>query len=310
MRKSFVVPLISVAVFAFTAAGALPADRPVTVSARALSSGRSWAHDSIGVTAPAHEWYLAEGCTAPGFETWLLVENPGSAPAEIDVRFLTGEGEVQGPKEAVPARSRRSYNAADYAVTYNVSTVVTSTGAPVVCERAMYGEASVGPRPSELVAPLEGLPVYPFTMDESIACGHWPPGSLDYPYFGAPRSGTRLHAGIDVYPAGGDGAPVRAMNGGTVLKVGTFYTRYTGEVTYAVLVDHGDFVANYAELRPPPVAAGSVLGRGDLVGLVSGTRQLHFEMYTPGTTSWHSWYGPQPADLIDPTPMMLEVFGM
>lgn len=268
----------------------------------------SWAHDSAGVTAPSDTWYLAEGCTAPGFETWVLVANPGNKPADIDVRFLTDVGEVPGPRDRIPPRSRRSYNVAEYALTYDVSTVVTSSGAPVVCERAMYGTRSEEPWLAGLIAPVEGQPVYPFTAEESIACRHWPSGSLDYPYFGAPRNGTRLHAGIDIYPAGGDGAPVRAMKDGTVIMVAAFYTRYTGEVTYGVLVDHGDFVANYAELRPPGVVAGSVLSRGDIVGLVSGTRQLHFEMYTPGTTSWHSWYGTQAADLIDPTAMMLKVF--
>jgi hypothetical protein len=37
---------------------------------------RTWAHDSIGVTAPAPVWYLAEGSTEGGMETWVLVQNP------------------------------------------------------------------------------------------------------------------------------------------------------------------------------------------------------------------------------------------
>ena len=37
---------------------------------------RTWAHDSIGATAPAATWYLAEGCTDGGMETWVLVQNP------------------------------------------------------------------------------------------------------------------------------------------------------------------------------------------------------------------------------------------
>ena len=41
-------------------------------------NGRAWAHDSVGVTAPAATWYLAEGCTDGGFETWVLVQNPGA----------------------------------------------------------------------------------------------------------------------------------------------------------------------------------------------------------------------------------------
>lgn len=158
-------------------------------------------------------------------------------------------------------------------------------------------------------APVEGGVIYPFTADGSVACGHWPEGSLDYPYFGAPREGTRLHAGIDIYPAGGEGSPVRAMKDGRVLKVAVFYTRYTGEQTYAMLIDHGDFVVNYAELKPPELGTGDTVRAGQVMGYISGTRQLHLEMYSPGTTSWTSWYGERPANLLDPTGMILGLVG-
>ncbi len=102
-------------------------------------SGRTWAHDSIGVTAPAPTWYLAEGCTADGYETWVLVQNPGSEPADIEMVFQTDSGEVPGPRETIPARSRKTYNARDYVDSYNVSTRVKATSGEVVCERAMYG---------------------------------------------------------------------------------------------------------------------------------------------------------------------------
>jgi len=164
----------------------------------------------------------------------------------------------------------------------------------------------------DLIAPMNGQPLYPFTRDESISCGHWPSGSQDYPYFGAPRdSNTRTHAGVDIYPPEGVGAPVKAMKDGTVLKVAPFYTRYTGEVTYALLVDHGDFVANYAELQPPSLQKGSVVKQGDILGNISGTVQLHFEMYSPGTVDWtRGWYGEKPSNLLDATSMMLQLYGM
>lgn len=163
-----------------------------------------------------------------------------------------------------------------------------------------------------LIPPLEGRPLYPFTKDASITCGHWPSGSQDYPNFEAARdNNSRRHAGIDVYPPAGEGATTKAMKDGTILRVATFYTRYTGEVTYAVLVDHGDFVANYAELQPPTLKAGDKVKQGDLLGYISGTEQLHFEMYTPGTTDWISgWYGAKPANLLDATEMMLQVYGI
>ena len=103
------------------------------------SPGRSWGHDSVGATEAASTWYLAEGCTADGYETWITVQNPGGAPAEIDIVFQTGSGPSQGPRERIPARTRRTYNARDYVNSYDVSTLVTAASGEVVCERAMYG---------------------------------------------------------------------------------------------------------------------------------------------------------------------------
>jgi hypothetical protein len=48
---------------------------------------------------------------------------------------------------------------------------------------------------------------------------------------------------------------------------------------------------------------------GQQIGAVSGTVQLHFEMYTPGTRSRGNWYGQQPANLEDPTQFMLGLTG-
>ena len=105
---------------------------------QAAGANRTWAHDSVGVTSPSTTWYLAEGCTAGDFETWVLVQNPGDAPAAVDMKLQTAEGEKQGPQDTIPARTRRSYNLGEYATTFDVSTTVTAT-AGVVCERAMYG---------------------------------------------------------------------------------------------------------------------------------------------------------------------------
>lgn len=163
---------------------------------------------------------------------------------------------------------------------------------------------------TELSAPMAGQLKYPFVKEASIRCGHWSKKSQDYPYFGAPRnSNKRSHAGIDIYPAGGAGTLVKAMKAGMVVKVAPFYVRSNGEVTYGVLVDHGDFTANYAELGRPDVTVSSRLEKGQPIGRVSGTGQLHFELYTAGTLDWtRGWYGLRPANLLDPTAMMLEFY--
>ena len=70
-------------------------------------------HSSVGVTSPATTWYLPEGSTNWGFETWLLIQNPNATEASCDVTYMI-EGE--GPKTVnhkVPANSRESYSMAD-----------------------------------------------------------------------------------------------------------------------------------------------------------------------------------------------------
>ena len=117
-------------------------------------NSRTWAHESIGATLPAKIWYLAEGCTSSPFETWVLVQNPGDAAAEIDMKLQTDAGETQGPHDVIPARSRHSYDLRAYVDSYNVSTKVTSSS-DVICERAMYGSYVVCLDPGHAATPKE-----------------------------------------------------------------------------------------------------------------------------------------------------------
>jgi hypothetical protein len=107
---------------------------------RAMYGGeRTWATDSIGVTVPAPTWYLAEGSTGGGMETWVLVQNPGTTDITVDLTFMTPGGQVPGPQGfVIPAGTRHSFNVAETVIDYNVSTLVEASG-NVVCERSMYG---------------------------------------------------------------------------------------------------------------------------------------------------------------------------
>ncbi len=84
-------------------------------------NGRKAGHDSIGVTATAADWYLAEGATAGGFETWVLVQNPGLTAVTVNLLLQTDTGEMaptglQG--QQIPAQGRRSFAIHDYAQGY------------------------------------------------------------------------------------------------------------------------------------------------------------------------------------------------
>lgn len=108
----------------------------------AEGSFRQAATGSIGVTAPADEWFLAEGCTgidsSGTFETWVLVQNPGDTVADVNLTFMTPNGPETGPGFQLLSGTRRSVNVADYLPNcWSVSTKVTSDQ-PVVAERSMY----------------------------------------------------------------------------------------------------------------------------------------------------------------------------
>jgi hypothetical protein len=86
----------------------------------------------------SYTWYLAEGATAGGMETFILVQNPGGSEAEVSLTFITESGPQQGPTAVLPPHTRRTWKANDYVSSYDVSTTVTSDQ-PVVAERSMYG---------------------------------------------------------------------------------------------------------------------------------------------------------------------------
>lgn len=106
-------------------------------------------HNSIGVVAPATTWFLAEGSSAWGFETWLLIQNPNDRDAVCQVTYMPEGSEARTFTKTVPAFSRRTYNMADDMGAVDASIKVTCE-MPVIPERSMYryarreGNCSIG----------------------------------------------------------------------------------------------------------------------------------------------------------------------
>jgi hypothetical protein len=113
-----------------------------TVAGRSFSAG----HNSAGVTAPATSWFLAEGATGAYFDLFVLLANPGTTDATVNVRYLLPDGNIVLRSYTVAARSRSNIWVdledpllADTAV----STIVESTNAvPIIVERAMWWPGS------------------------------------------------------------------------------------------------------------------------------------------------------------------------
>ncbi len=106
-------------------------------------------HDSAGVTAPALEWFLAEGATGPFFDLFVLVANPSPTPAAISVDYLLLGGGVLTKAYTVPANGRYTIWVDDEQVPAGsgqrplrnvaVSMKVRSTnGIPIIVERTMW----------------------------------------------------------------------------------------------------------------------------------------------------------------------------
>jgi len=83
---------------------------------------------------------FAEGCTRPGFDTWLCLQNPGDEPASVTVNYYLGQGQGSASTRtyALPPHSRSTiYVNGDVGADKDVSIQVTSSK-PIVSERPMY----------------------------------------------------------------------------------------------------------------------------------------------------------------------------
>ncbi|MCG2794287.1 MAG: DUF5719 family protein [Actinomycetia bacterium] len=105
--------------------------------------GRRGGHDSIGVTSPSQEWYLAEGSTAWGYETWLLLQNPQESAADVDVTYMTSDGPVVEPTFTMQPFSRQTILVNDRVENMDTSIEVTSDK-EIIAERAMYWDNGTG----------------------------------------------------------------------------------------------------------------------------------------------------------------------
>jgi Tol biopolymer transport system component len=112
-----------------------------TVGGQPFAAG----HASAGVPAAATSWFLAEGATGPFFDLFVLVANPGTVAASVEIRYLLAGGTVLTKIYAVAPESRRTIyvdgenfpglgRALD---NVTVSCAITST-VPVVVERSMW----------------------------------------------------------------------------------------------------------------------------------------------------------------------------
>ena len=98
-------------------------------------------HDSIGLSAPHTTFYLPDGETSNGRETYTLVANPNATDVTVEISYLTPDGTGNATfTDTVGSNSRKTYFMADAGIQGRAAVLVTSktAGSKIMVERAMY----------------------------------------------------------------------------------------------------------------------------------------------------------------------------
>ncbi len=107
-------------------------------------------HSTSGSPVSANNWYIAEGSTGEGFETYILLQNPADVEAPVTLTFMDDEGIANQATTTIPAQSRATFRLSDYVPDdFQVSTSITSTEA-IVAERSMYWDKREATEPSSM----------------------------------------------------------------------------------------------------------------------------------------------------------------
>lgn len=144
------------------------ADLPIVAERATYFNGGKGGHGSVGMPYAARRWYLAEGFTG-GMDTWILLMNPGSVPAQATVTFMKESGETVSRTYSLKPTSRLTIYANGIVPGVSFATRVEADQ-PIVVERAMYfeggasGHSSMGvSAPATTWFLAEGSTAPPFT---------------------------------------------------------------------------------------------------------------------------------------------------
>lgn len=124
----------------FTTAGfatQVTADQPIVVERAMYFDNGQGGHDTLATSTPGKTWFLAAGASRGGFDTWVLIENPGTAPATVKVSFMTDTGNVLTQPLFVLPHSRNSLYT-DPLVPNAAYGIRVDSDQPIVAERAVY----------------------------------------------------------------------------------------------------------------------------------------------------------------------------
>lgn len=162
----------------------IDSDKPI-VAERAVYKDRGKSgSNSMGATALSKTWYLAEGNTRQGLETWILMLNPNDVPAIATTTYMKEDGSTVVRSYLVPHRSRISVYVNPEVNDSRVAAKVESD-IPIVVERSMYFGSGLGMH-NTIAAPQlarrwflpEGSTAKPFSQNVLIANPNGVPAAI------------------------------------------------------------------------------------------------------------------------------------
>ena len=113
------------------------ADLPIIVE-RTMYFANGGGHGTIAVKTPGKTWFLAEGDSRPGYDTWILLQNPNNdVIANVSVTFFKDDGSTQVAYYAIDPRTRLSLFA-DTIVPNSTFGARIDSDQQIVVERSLY----------------------------------------------------------------------------------------------------------------------------------------------------------------------------
>jgi len=101
-------------------------------------SGWTGGYDVVGATIPSPVWYFAEGWTGPGFDEYLVFQNPNGSTAHLTITYmLASGGPIVKTYNVNPTSHLRISVNGDVGPSQAVSVKIQSD-LPIVAERPMY----------------------------------------------------------------------------------------------------------------------------------------------------------------------------
>lgn len=98
---------------------------------------------NLGTPLPSRTWHFAEGCTAWGFDTFLLLQNPGPGDASVHIIYFKNNGAPVMKEITIGAFKRETVTVSQDVGACDVSASLVSDK-PIVAERAMYWKEMSG----------------------------------------------------------------------------------------------------------------------------------------------------------------------